>query len=140
MSKQKTKQKSKEKKKTKVLMTQKELSDRLYALLTRHIGRKKAMSRRALFTALFGEPENYTSLEVFWLWHRIKRAMNWVRKTTKMFIISRKGKHGSWEYFVARDEIDSKYYLDLMATLKKKQNYMIKRCKKAVHEQWWREL
>ena len=144
MSKQKTVKKKKRLKEKKpddrvFVFSKGELKAKLYAYMRKHIGRHRAVSQKQLFTVLFGNPDNYNNLELFYLWQLAKRMMNYMRKSTQMFIVSRKTDKG-WRYYVVRDGKDAKPYINLLRDLKLKQDYMMDRCQKAVDEQWWKRL
>lgn len=148
VSKDKGKQKKAVKKEQKpqdrvFLFSRKELQQKLYNFMKRHIGARKSVTKKQIFVVLFGEVEQYTNLEVFYLWQYAKRIMNWMRRTTKMFIVSKRNDKfipAQWRYYVVKTQKDAKPYIELMKNLKKKADYMASRCDTAVEEEWWKDL
>jgi hypothetical protein len=134
------KKKQVEKKKKEVrLVSRAERQAIIKKLMRECIGRGNAISHTKLFEAIYGPIENYSDLQMFFLWHRIRMDMNWIRKTTKCFI-GVDVANGSWYYYVVKDMDDAKPYMHIMDTTVKKCLFMKERCKKAVEQEWYKDL
>jgi hypothetical protein len=142
MPEQKLKQKKKEEKEEKkemIIMVRPERQEKLKELFKDHIGTDEEISQTQIFKHLYGDPSNYSDIQIFYLWSMIKQDMNWLRKTTKYFIGSRHTELG-WRYFIIKDASDAEFYKKTLGNTIKKCHYMIRRCEKAVRDQFWKGL
>jgi hypothetical protein len=108
-------------------------------LMKKCVGRQNAVTHDKLFETVYGDMDNYSELQIFFLWHRIKQDMNWLRKTTPYFIgvdVSNQ----NWYYYIVTNERDAEPYIRLMTNNIKKCEMMRERCKKAVREKWYERL
>jgi len=140
MLKLKRKKISKKEKKEIVILTARELSEKIEIIMKKHIGRKNPITQAEMFEKLFGNPYSYSDIQIWFLLDRIKRAMNWLRRTSKCFVISMRTKNNVYCYFVVRDYDDADVYIDYMDKVKKRISFMQERCLKAVKEEFWKEL
>ena len=129
----------KQKLKKGLVLSREERQYRLKDLFKRHVGRENEVGKRQLFEYVFGQSSNYTNLEIFFLWDRLKKDMNWLRRTTNYFIGCRRMETG-WKYFVIKDKFDSEYYINMLRNNIKKSNFMIKRAQKAVENKFYKNL
>lgn len=123
-----------------VILSSRELSHKIKLIMRSHIGRTKPISQSDLFRRLFGNPSNYSDLQVWFLIERLKRAMNWLRRTSYCFVISKRAKHNIYVYFVVKDYEDADIYVSHLNLVKKRINFMQNRCMKAVEKKFWKEL
>lgn len=135
----KKKLKKKEKKEI-VILSSRELSDKIRIIMKNYIGRKNTISQSDLFNRLFGNPSNYSDIQVWFLLERLKRAMNWLRRTSYCFVISRRAKGNIYVYFVVKDYEDADIYVKHLTLVKKRITFMQGRCMKAVEENFWKHL
>lgn len=113
--------------------------DRLLSLFKKHIGVEKQITAYNLFKAVFGLPYRFTEMQIYYLWNLLKQDMNYLRRKTFCFI----GSHwngDTWVYYVIKTEEDAKPYIDRMINHVKRCTYMKNRCKKAVEEEFWKQL
>lgn len=130
---------SKEKEKVMTILSRIERQKKLKELFRNHIGTENEISQKVIFNTLYGDPSNYSDIQIFYLWSMIRHDMNWLRRTTKYFIGSRSTERG-WRYFIIKDASDADYYKKTLRNTIKKCNYMIGRCEKAVKDQFWKGL
>jgi len=126
----------------KPIYTKEELVKKLKVIFKKHISRENPITRGRLYKGVFGKPELYDAYELWYNWNRIKQAMNWMRRTSKYFIVSRPNKrfNSVWEYFIVVDEIDAETYKKLLRNTRKKINYMLKRVDEAVQKSFWKDV
>lgn len=112
-----------------------QISRKIIALMSRHIGKDNAISKRNIFKHFFGIPDNYNQYQQMYLWGKLLTVMSYVRRKTKCFIVS---EHRSTDYyfFVAKNQSDANVYIkgadERIMGLKNMQ----KRAQKAVDEGW----
>ena len=149
-AKEKPKDKVKSKKKiplSKVVKTINEIVEKLLVLMKKHIGRENAISKRKLFTLVYGyEPEHFSELQEFMMWELIKKAMHRCRQQTHAFIVSQIWKAnaysakdnfgGVWHYWVAEDITDFQTYRDNINRNIKAMRNMVNKCERAVDQEW----
>ena len=87
------------KRKKKRPTTLNELNQKVKEIMVDHIGVENEITRGELFKALFGNPNKYTEIQEWWLWDKVKKAMNWLSRSSNCFIASRKPVKGRWSYF-----------------------------------------
>ena len=123
----------------KPILTREDLTEKLKRIFRKHIGREDSITKLQLYNAIFGDPSYYDPYELWYNWNRIRQGMNWLRRTTKFFIVSMKDtEHNSiWRYCVVKDDIDGEPYKELLANNRKRMSYMIGRCNKAIDEKFW---
>ena len=135
----KLKQKQDKKKKQIVLLTRGERQEMLKALFKKHMGEANAITQRAIFEAIYGSMDNYSDYEIFFLWDSIKKDMNWLRRTTKCFVVMTRTKHGVWCYYVPKTEKDIVFYNELLIRTKRKIDYMMAKSHRAIAEKYYKE-
>lgn len=133
--------KKKKKQREIVLLTRHELNAKLAQLMRRHIGQDNFITKEQIFRELFGEPKNYSNAQVMVLMKIIiPRAMNWLRKTTKCFIVHKRLSGYTYGYYLPRNRTDISYYDSFLKNLEKKIQYMRERAEKSIAEGWYREF
>jgi hypothetical protein len=130
---------AKTKKKVVQILSRDERQEKLKKLFKEHIGREKGISQLFIFRHLYGDPSNYSDMEIFFIWAKIKHDMNWIRKTTKAFIGLERQASG-WKYFVVKDQEDVDPYIALMSKCIERCRYMSRRAQKAVDEKFYKEI
>ena len=128
------------KKRELVFLTRQDRQMMLKKLFKKCIGEGRDITKLELFKALYGNPNNYNELQIFFLWDLIKKDMNWLRRTTNYFIVSKKNDVGSWSFFIVTDWHEADYYINIMNRNIRRSKYMINRCHKAVREKFYRDL
>lgn len=123
-----------------VILSAKELSQKILHIMRKYIGRANAISQTDLFKRLFGDPKNYSELQLWFMLDRMRKAMNWLRRTSKCFVITRRAKHNIFVYFVVKDYGDAEIYTNHLDMVKKRINFMQRRCIKSVEEKFWRDF
>jgi len=120
----------------KPIYTREELCAKLKTIFKKHIGRENPITKQTLYTRVFGSPENYDAYELWYNWMKMRTAMNWLRRTTKYFIVSKPSEQYQtiWEYFIVVDDTDADTYRNLLTGTRKKINYMLRRVDKAIQE------
>lgn len=91
---------------------------------------------------IFGRPELYEPYELWYNWNRIKMAMNWMRKSTKFFVVSRPHEKfkSVWEYYIVVDQNDADVYKGILRNTKRKIDFMLKRVDEAVQKGFWKDV
>lgn len=132
--------KTKKKKKTLTeLLNRKQRQEKLIELFKKHIGMDNEINQRTIFVHIFGDPNKYTYLQIYWLWDQLKKDMNWLRRTSNCFIVSRSTDYG-WRYYLPKNTEDIKPYIKRLSSIKKKCDYMMKRASKAVSKKFYKDL
>ena len=121
------------------VMNMKDLELKILKIMTEHIGNNKFITKMQLFKEIYGNPSKYNDMQIWWLWNRVSKAMNWLRKTSKCFIGCKKVVTGVYGYFVIASWKDASFYINRMKLNKKKINYMIKKAETAVEKGYYRE-
>lgn len=121
------------------LLDRKNRQAKLLELFKKHIGRESQVTQRDIFMYVFGDPSEYTTLQIYWMWDQLKKDMNWLRRTTNCFIVCRPTDEG-WRYYLPKDIEDIKPYLKLLDNTKKRCDYMMKRAVKAVRKKFHEDL
>jgi len=138
--KKKQKQEVKKKKEVRIVLR----SDRqaiILKLMKKCIGRQNAITHEKLFEEIYGSMENYSELQIYFLWHNIRMDLNWIRKTTKCFIgCDYNNRANEWYYYVVKSSDDAKPYCKIMDNTVKKCQFMKARCLKSVEEEWYNEF
>lgn len=140
MSMQELKTKKKNKKKVLTILMRSDRQDKLLKFFKDHIGQENAATQRQVFTHLYGKPENYSELQLFFLWTQIRRDMNWLRRTTNCFIGSSRFEGDNYLYYVIKDWKDAKPYIETMKRNIKKCKFMMARCEKAVEKKFYKKF
>ncbi len=116
-----------------------ELGYRIKQVMVDHVGVKKEITKMELFKKLFGNPSKYNELQEFYIWDKIKKGMNLLRRSSDCFIGSRRVHTGIWAYFVIANNSDLKYYkFNLRANINKMYR-MIDRGQKLVDQQAYKK-
>jgi len=126
-------------KKELVFLARQERQFKLKQLFKKHIGQRKAISQITIFKFVYGNYYNYNELQVFYLWHKLKQDMNWLRKSSNYFIGMMNMK-GLWVYFIIKNYDDAKHYIEILKNTQKKCEYMINKCMEAVRRKQYKEL
>ncbi len=134
------KQESVFKKKKKIPETLQELTERIREVMVNCIGRDKEITKGQLFATLFDSPSLYTEIQEWWLWDKVKKSMNWLRRTSNCFIVSRQVVKGVWSYFVVKDSVDLGYYKANIHNNIRKMYSMIDRGEKLVREKAYKKF
>lgn len=124
----------------KKIQTIKDLQDRLKELMAEHIGNEHYITKMELFKELFGNPEKYSEIQQWFLWDKVRKAMNWLRRTSYCFIACKQVADGIFGYFVIKDYKDAEFYLDRLDNAKKRIEFMKKRAMKAVEEKFFEQF
>jgi hypothetical protein len=113
-----------------------QISRKIIALMSKHIGKDNGVSKRNLFKHFFGIPENYNTYQQMYLWSKLLTVMGYVRRNTKCFIVS---EHRATDYyfFVARYQTDANVYIKGADERIIGLNNMKKRAQKAIDEKWY---
>jgi hypothetical protein len=120
-------------------LSKKDRLKKLIELFRLHIGSRNEISKKQLFEAIFGSVNQYTNLEIFFYWTILKQDLNWLRRTTKCFVVCRPMETG-YKYFVVKDMYDAEFYINLLQKNIRKSNFMIKRCKEAVEKNFYKNF
>jgi hypothetical protein len=112
------------------------VSRKIIALMSKHIGRDNAISKRNVFKHFFGSPENYNQYQQAYLWQKLLAVMGYVRRKTKCFIV---GEHKATDYyfFVAKTQTDANIYIKRAEDSINGLKGMQKRVQRAVDEKWF---
>ena len=109
-------------------------------IMRSHIGEENALTGNELFKKVFGKKrQTMASMESLvdeLRWSYLKRAMHYLRKNTKCFIIGKEDE-GNWEYFVVSTQYEADYYINILQNNIKRMKYMQKKVRKAVKEKWY---
>lgn len=132
-------QKKEVKKKEVVFLTRSELQKKLMSLFPKHIGRDNAITKGELYVKIWGDTENYKDYEIYFNWQRIRVSLNWIRRTTKMFIVSAPTQHNRI-FYILKDWEDLKPYDTLLENNTRKMVFMRNRAANAVSGAWYREF
>jgi len=116
-----------------------ERRESLKELFKKHIGMNNPTSKSDIFNKVFGHPKNYTKLQQYFLWDRIGRDLNYLRRKTNYFIICRADEQ-NWTYYVVRNAKDAEPYFKRMDSTAESCKRMRKRCEDAVQNEFWRKL
>lgn len=136
---QKLKLKKKKKMKKIVLLSEGDIRDMLLKLFKRHIGREKMIFRGDIFKYIWGDFENYSELQIWWLWRRIYRGLNQLRKSSHAFIVPNKDKYGRWGYYVVKNRGDETFYKELLKNNIRRMKWMMRRCDEAIEKKFYRK-
>ncbi len=128
------------KKKVKKPKTISELSKRIKEVMVKHIGERKGIEKLELFSKIFGNPDKYNEIQVWWLWDKIRKQMNWLRRTSNCFIASRQAVPGIWKYFVIKCYRDANFYIDNLNRNMKKMKSMQKKAAKYTEDGKWMDF
>lgn len=123
-----------------VIISARELSQKILQIMRKYIGRNNLISQTEMFKRLFGSPSNYSDLQIWFMLDRMRKAMNWLRKTSYCFVVTKRTQHNTYSYFVVRDYNDAEIYVNHLEKVKGRINFMQKRCLKAVEEQFWKNF
>lgn len=121
----------------KTLMTTKNIATKILNIMDNHIGYEKAINRQQLFRKVYAL-DFKGDLGDFVRWEFIKRAMSFIRKHSKAFIVFEKV-GTDYIYFVAKDKGDENYYCDFLTKTIKKMEQSKKRVKRAISEKWYQQ-
>lgn len=122
--------------KHKMNMSKLGISKKLLEVMKEHIGKDNAINKSQLFEKLYNIEENENNLNHWFIWDLTKKAMHYVRKTTKCFIAMRRTNGAQYEFFVVEDRNDAKEYVDVINKNIKQMKSMITRAITAADENW----
>ena len=104
-----------------------------------HIGLKNSTGMGKVFNEIFGNPNKYSKLQIYYLWTRIKQEMTSLKRNSDCFIVSEwiDGKH---LYYVVSNFNEAKRYE--MRTNKKIKDLknLIKKCYEVANKNGGRRL
>lgn len=120
---------------SKTLMTTKNIALKILKIMEHHIGFERGINRQHLFRKVYAL-DFKGDLGDFVRWEFIKRAMSYIRKHSKAFIVFEKV-GTEYIYFVVKDKGDEKYYCDFLTRTIKKMEQSKKRVKRAIEEKWY---
>jgi len=130
-----------EHKKEIVVLSLKELEEKIVEILRSHIGQDNYITKKDIFYKIFGNPKNYTDIELWKIWFRMfPKAFNWLRRTTHCFIVNKRIEEFKFGYYIPKSREDIVPYDTMLKTNIKKMNYMRGRAEKAVAEKWYLEF
>lgn len=115
------------------------LTDRMYILLSKHIGNRKAISRTKIFKHFFGDPEEYNAFQQSYLWKRLSQTISYIRRKTNCFVISQQTKN-DYYFFVVKTKQEAKLYHKKADTDIKGRNRMKQRLTIAVRDNWYAKV
>lgn len=116
-------------------LTTKEIARRVMRIMEGCIGEEYAITQRKFFWRIFNKSYDEANLKDWLRWEFTKKAMNYLRRNTKCFVISCK-KDKIYYYFVPTNEDENYYYIDALNKNIKAMNTMKARSRKAIKEQW----
>lgn len=125
--------------KTTGVMTANQLRSSVTKALIDHVGRDNYVTQAELFRKVYGDPGQYSDVEIYFLWERIRRAMHELRKESYCFVISKRVGN-SRGYFVIKDKEDADIYKTEQANNIRKALNLIEKAYKAVEEKHWEKL
>ena len=119
-------------------LTKEEIVESLKQIFRKHIGSEKPITKLKLFKSIYGDASRYDAYELWYNWTKIRQCMNWMRKTTKYFIVCRQNeRHNSiWEYFIVTNQADADAYKGILKGTKRKIDFMLKRCDEAINKKF----
>src|SRR3990167_6166231 len=92
-----------------MMRTNKQLKKDIVNVMKHFLGNKNGLSQKDLFEAIYGNPELYTDMQVFFMWGRVVHVMAELRKGSLCFIASKRIERETY-FFVLKDAIDSELY------------------------------
>ena len=124
-----------------VKKTQKEINEegtvnltlKIITLMSKHIGKKNAISRRNLFKHFFGEPENYNHYEQIFYWGKLSSIINYIKRKTFCFIVGEQ-RQTDYYFFVIKNQEDANIYMSQADNRIEGLKEMKKRAQKAVNK------
>lgn len=118
------------------LFTIKEIARRVMKLMENCIGENLAITQKQLFFRIFRTSYDEANLKDWLRWEFTKKAMNYLRRNTKCFVIScRDG--NIFYYFVPKTIDENYYYIENLNKSIKAMNIMKARSRKAIKENWY---
>jgi hypothetical protein len=127
---------------SKLYLTKSEILESLKKIFRKHIGSKNPITKSKLYTKIFGDPSIYEPYELWYNWTKIRQTMNFMRKSTKFFIVCKQNEKYSsiWEYYVVVDMADADTYKSILKGTKRKIDFMLKRCDEAINKRFWKDV
>jgi hypothetical protein len=116
------------------------IKQKLVNLMKQHVGRKKAITQREIFTELYGKPDKYSPVEIYALWARTKEIMMFLRKNTYCFIASQRLDSHNIGYFVVKDSNDASIYRDHAMRQMNQMLLLAKQANVAVEQEFYKKL
>ena len=128
-----------------VFHTPETMRDKLISFMSKHIGFENAATRREIFTAIWGDPDNYSQLQIWYLWQmKTTTVMRFCRQnveTTFCFIVSQSDTELNTRlYWVLQDNADKDIYHNMMDNQIHRCKTMKKKATQAYTEQLWKKL
>ena len=100
------------------------------------IGEENGISAHDLFVKYYGEaPSEFSQMEIFWKWNVLHAKMNYLRRKSFLFIVSKNNK-----YFIVTSSKEASQYISRLENTKNKIDFMIKRCEKAIDEEFYKRV
>jgi len=112
------------------------VSRKVIALMSKHIGRENAISKRNVFKHFFGLPENFNQYQQTFIWGKLLSVVGYIRRKTKCFVIC---EHRSSDYYfyVLKGQSDANVYIKQADDRIRGLRGMQARAQKAVSEKWY---
>lgn len=126
--------------KKRVPQNMKELVVEIRKVMISHIGSSNGITKMSLFRKLFGNPDKYNEMQIWWLWEKVKISMNWMRKRSNCFIASKLEVGSVYSYFVIKDFDDFGYYRERLKKNMLKMQKMISIGEKAITERRYKKF
>ncbi len=119
------------------------MTDKLQDIFKKHIGLLNGISPNDILRLLYGNSIfNETLYYRDYMWrHKVLRAIHYLRHRTKLFVISQKiDRESKPLFFVVQTEEEGTIFNKRLDREIKGMHKTQIRCKKAVSENWWRNL
>lgn len=120
------------------LATDGEIRDKLRSIFLRHVGKKNMIPVRDLFHSIWGSMSNYNDYQIWWMYVKMYKILNYMRKTGNAFIVPVK-EHGVKGYCVVTSKSDAEYYQMLLDKYIKRIKWMKKRCNYAINNELYKD-
>jgi len=134
---QKTKQQTKQKKEI-VILTASERREKLTNLFKNN--KDKEFTQRQIFETLYGKIENYSEMRLFYMWIKVLKDLNSLRRYTNCFVASRRLESGGYRYFLVTNQYQANFYINRMKNIKRRCDIMSKKCQKIVDKKLWQKI
>lgn len=115
-----------------------ELTQRIREIMVEHVGVQNEITKGELFKELFGS-KSFNDIQEWFLWHKVKMSMNFLRKTSNCFIASRCPVPNVWSFFVIKDSADLDFYKNNLKRNISRMYKMIERGEKLVEKKAYKD-
>ncbi len=114
------------------------IAERLFKVMTNHIGIDDYISRDALFKKVYMVGMNdLPDLQTYVLQDLLRRAVHYCRTKTNCFIINTRVK-ANYYYFVVKNKHEAQVYSTMINKRIKNLKAIEKKCFKAVEQKWYK--